>query len=491
MNGVLDRLYRPTLSLLVDLYELTMAYGYWKAGVEEREGAFHLLFRENPFHGGYAVACGLATAVEYIERFRFDDTDLAYLAEIRGPGGKPMFPAAFLDYLGRLKLACDIDAVPEGTMVFANEPLVRVTGPLIHGQIVETALSNAINFQTLVATKASRVASAAGDDPVFEFGLRRAQGFDGGLSASRAAYVGGCAGTSNVLAGQLFGIPVMGTHAHSWVSAFEDELDAFRRYADALPDNCVFLVDTYNTLDGVRRAVEVGRRLRSEGHELLGIRLDSGDLAFLSIEARKILDDGGFPRAVIVGSNDLDEHLITSLKQQGAAINVWGVGTRLVTAFDDPALGGVYKLTAVRDPGRPWQGRVKLSELAAKVSTPGVLAVRRFYHDGQAVGDMIYDEGHPPHGDVTLVDPADATRRKTISAQTDSAELLTPIFRQGRRIYELPALADIRQRVRQQLARFHPAIKRFANPHQYPVGLEAGLHQRKTVLILRLRELSK
>jgi nicotinate phosphoribosyltransferase len=286
-----------------------------------------------------------------------------------------------------------------------------------------------IGFPTLVATKAARVAAAARGEPVLEFGLRRAQGIDGGVTASRAAYVGGCAATSNLLAGQLFGIPVAGTHAHSWVMCFDDELEAFQAYAEAMPANCVFLVDTYDTLDGVRRAIQVGRWLRERGYPLLGIRLDSGDLAYLSIEARKILDAAGFQSTAIVASNELDEHLIESLKQQGATISMWGVGTRLTTAYDDPALGVVYKLSAVRDPGGRWQERLKVSEQAIKTSNPGILQVRRFFEQGKAVADVIYDEEDPIQGDCTLVDPLDPTRQKTIPAGTASADLLVPVFR--------------------------------------------------------------
>ena len=320
-----------------------------------------------------------------------------------------------------------------------------------------------------------------------EFGLRRAQGIDGAVTASRAAYIGGCAGTSNVLAGQLYGIPVRGTHAHSWVMCFEDELDAFRAYAEAMPGNCVFLVDTYDTLEGVRKAVEVGRWLRQRGYPLLGIRLDSGDLAFLSIEARKILDEAGFHATAIVASNDLDEHLIESLKQQGAAIGVWGVGTRLATAHDDPSLGVVYKLSAVREPGGAWEHRLKLSEQAAKTSNPGILQVRRFFDRGGAMADVIFDEEHPSQGECVLVDPLDATRRKTIPAGAESEDLLVPVFRGGKRVYEPPPLEQTRRRAQEQLAMFHAGVKRLVNPHRYPVGLEIGLHERKMEMIRRMR----
>src|SRR5712672_79498 len=296
--------------------------------------------------------------------------------------------------------------------------MVRVTGPILHAQLVETPLLNVINFQSLIATKAARVVLAARGDPVLEFGLRRAQGFDGGLAASRAAWVGGCAATSNVMAGRLFGIPVSGTHGHSWVMAFDDELSAFRAYAEALPNNCTFLVDTYDTREGVRYAIEVGRELRARGHEMLGIRLDSGDLAWLSSEARKMLDEAGFQNARILASNELDEHLVATLKEQGAQISGWGVGTRLVTGHPDAALGGVYKLTAVRRPGEAWQPKVKLSEQPIKTSIPGVLQTRRFSGEAEAVADVIYDEGMVPSGSVTMVDPLDPTRRRTLPAGT-------------------------------------------------------------------------
>jgi len=485
--SILRSLYRPALGLLTDLYQLTMVDAGLQAGVQDREAVFHLYFRRHPFQGGFTIACGLETALEFLEDFRFADEDVDYLRSLTGNDGRPLFSPGLLALLRQIEVRCQIDAVPEGTVVFPYEPLLRVTGPLWQAQLLETALLNIVNFQTLIATKAARVAMAAQGDPVLEFGLRRAQGIDGALSASRAAYVGGCAATSNVLAGRLFDIPVKGTHAHSWVMCFDDETEAFDAYARAMPNNCVFLVDTYDTLRGVRRAVEVGHRLRERGHEMIGIRLDSGDLAYLSREARKILDEGGFPKAAIVASNDLDEHLIVSLKDQGARIAVWGVGTRLVTAHDEPALGGIYKLSAIRKPGEPWQDRVKLSEQAAKTSCPGLLQVRRFYEHGKALGDAIYDIRHPWSGECVLVDPLDFTRRKAIPAGTSGEDLLEPVFAGGRRVGSPLPLTAIRRRVQEQLDLFHPAIKRFVNPHEYPVGLEAGLHHRKTELVLAAR----
>src|SRR6266850_1505535 len=393
---------------------------------------------------------------------------------------------AFLDHLGSLRLACDVDAAPEGTVVFPLEPIVRVTGPILQAQLIETPLLNLVNFQSLIATKAARVVLAARGDPVLEFGLRRAQGLDGGLAASRAAWVGGCAATSNVMAGRLFGIPVSGTHGHSWVMAFDDELSAFRAYAEALPNNCIFLVDTYDTREGVRHAIQVGEELRARGHEMLGVRLDSGDLAWLSSEARKMLDDAGFETARILASNELDEHLVATLKEQGAAISAWGIGTRLVTGHPDAALGGVFKLTAVRKPGGAWRPKVKLSEQTIKTSIPGVLQVSRF--QGEAVADVIYDVGMPPEDPVTMVDPLDATRRRTIPAGTPSQDLLVPIFRAGRRVYDPPPLVEVRKRVSGELSRFHAGVKRFVNPHRYPVGLERRLHDLRTRLIVEARD---
>ena len=483
-----------TSALLTDLYELTMALGYWREGRSEQEAAFHLYFRTAPFRGGYTIACGLEPALAYLEGFRFSDEDLDYLATLRGASDSPLFPRDFLDALGAMRLALDVDMVAEGSVVFPNEPLVRVCGPLLHAQIVETALLTHIGFPTLVATKAARMCLAANGGEVIEFGLRRAQGPDGGLSASRAAYVGGCSSTSNVLAGQRFGIPVKGTHAHSWVMVFDDELTAFTAYADALPNNVVFLVDTYDTLDGVRHAIEVGHRLRAGGHRLLGVRLDSGDLAYLSIEARRLLDDAGFTDTAILATNDLDEHVIASLRQQGAAITVWGVGTRLATAHDEPALGAVYKLTALREASGEWSPRVKVSEEAAKTTNPGLLQVRRYHETrpaksrGAYAGDMLFDElVPPPPGDVTMVDPRDATRRKRFAADCPHTLLLEPVMRGGTRVREAEPLSAARDRARSELASFHAGIKRLVNPHRYPVGLERGLHERKTELVLAAR----
>jgi nicotinate phosphoribosyltransferase len=483
----LSDLYRPSLALLTDLYELTMASAAWKNGLAGTETCFALSFRKNPFQGGFGVAAGLETAIDVIERFRLEGDDLAYLASLRDGRGAALFETGFLDHLRELRLEVDLDAMPEGTPVFPHEPLLRVKGPVIPCMLLETALLAVVNFQTLVATKAARVCLAARGEPVLEFGLRRAHGIDGGLSAARAAYVGGVAATSNVLAGRLYGIPVKGTHAHSWVMLFDTELEAFAAYARAMPGNCVLLVDTYDTLEGVRHAIEVGRWLRHQGSDLAGIRLDSGDLAWLSQRARQMLDAAGFRETPIVGSNELDEAVIDSLKEQGATISVWGVGTRLVTGADDGALGGVYKLTAARRPGGPWKHRLKLSERSSKVSVPGILQVRRFDGPEGHVADAIWDELTGIPEEPAIVDPLDHTRRRELEGPWE--DLLRPIYRAGKLVYERPPLEAIRARTQSELARLHKGIKRFVNPHQYPVGLERRLFDLRTRLVLEARGL--
>lgn len=481
-------LYQTSLSLLTDLYQLTMAYGYWKAGRSENESVFHLFFRSHPFKGGFTIACGLEYVIDYLDSFHFSEDDIAYLSTLSGNDGKPMFEQVFLDYLANMKLTCDVEAMPEGTVVFPQEPLLRIRGPIAQCQLLETALLNIVNYQTLVATKAARMNLATKGEPVLEFGLRRAQGIDGGLAASRAAYVGGCDATSNVLAGRLFGIPVKGTHAHSWVMSFDTEMDAFDTYANVLPNNCVFLVDTYDTVQGVKHAVEVGKKLRERGYEMIGIRLDSGDLAYLSIQARKILDEAGFPDASIVASNDLDENIITSLKQQDAQINVWGIGTKLVTAYDQPALGGVYKIAAMRKDDGGWDYKVKLSEQVIKVSNPGVLQVRRFYQDGEYIADMIFNEVEGVPEVATIIDPMDATRQRDMPADAEFKDLLQPLFKAGELVYQIPSIDEVKAHAAAELENFHAGVKRFVNPHSYPVGLEKNLSDYKYDLIRELRK---
>lgn len=476
-----------SLALLTDLYQLLMGYGYFKSGYDKKEAVFHLFFRKTPFGGGFTIAAGLEPVVKFLENFKFQPDDLDYLRQLKDGQGHPFFDEAFLQYLGELKWSLDIDAVEEGSVVFPYEPLIRVKGPLIACQLLESPLLNLINFPTLIATKAARIRIAAGNDQILEFGLRRAQGVDGALTAARAAYIGGCNSTSNVLAGKLFGIPVRGTHAHSWVMVFEDEYESFKTYAEVLPGNTVFLVDTYDTLEGVKKAIEVGLWLKDKGKKFLGIRLDSGDLAYLSIQARKMLDEYGFQDALILASNELDETLIAELKRQGAMITVWGVGTKLITSYDQPALDGVYKLSCLRDPDGDWEDRIKLSEQMVKVSNPGILQVRRYRKGEEYIADLLYDEKRGVPLEALLVDPLDPTRQKRIPSNLPYQDLLVPIFRGGKRVYKLPPLPAIQERAQKELKKFHAGIKRFLNPHQYTVGMENTLYEAKIDLIRTIR----
>src|SRR5438552_5273234 len=474
--------------LTTDLYEVTMAYGYWKAGVSDHEAAFHVTFRHNPFGGQFTVACGLATAIDFLSAFRFHEAEIAYLASQRGNDGKPLFDSGFLDYLRDLRLTCDIDAIPEGTLVFPNEPLIRVCGPVAQCQLLETTLLNILNFESLIATKAARVCLAAQNDPVIEFGLRRAQGVDGGLTAARAAYIGGCAGTSNLQAGERFGIPVSGTQAHSWIMFFENEREAFRSYARAMPNNCIFLVDTYNSIEGIRHAIQIGSELRKQGHEIIGVRLDSGDRVALSIKARRMLDDAGFANAKIVCSGDLDEYMITDMKQRGAKVDVWGVGTKLATGQPDAAIGGIYKLGAIRRPGGEWQYRIKLSEESEKASVPGSLQVRRFHQrDERFMADAIYETDHRISEPCEIVD-IETEDKTQIPRNTRYSDLLVPICRAGQLVYEQPSIEESREHVRKQLSWAPPEILQLKDPVPYKIGLEQSLHELRSTLISRVKD---
>lgn len=487
MSLSIHHIYKQSLALLTDFYELTMAYGYWKMNLAQKESVFNLFFRRTPFQGGFTIATGLENVIDFLQNFHFDSSDLAYLEGLSGPDGNSYFDKKFLDYLSKLKFSGQIDAVPEGTVVFPFEPILRIQGPLIECQILESSLLNLINFPTLIATKAARVCLAAKGDSVMEFGLRRAQGIDGALTASRAAYIGGCDSTSNVLAGKLFNIPVKGTHAHSWVMVFDDELESFKAYAEAMPNNCVFLVDTYDTIEGVKKAIEVGLWLKKKGRRMLGIRLDSGDLADLSIRSRDLLDQAGFKDAVIVGSNELDETIISELKRQGAQINVWGVGTNLVTGKSQAALDGVYKLSAIRNPGEEWQYKLKLSEQMTKVSNPGILQVKRYHDNHNYLMDVMYDIYAPVKEGSRIVDPIDPTKEKYIGKGIDSKDLLIPVFDKGRLVYQKPSLNEIRAYTKQELSRFQVGIKRFLNPHVYYVGMEKSIYDKKIDLIRKIR----
>ena len=490
---ITNELYSSSLALFNDFYQLSMAYAYWKSGIAEKEAVFNLFFRKNPFNGGFTINCGLDYVIDYVNSFHFSEDDIAYLATLKNDQGGDMFTEEFLQYLQNLKLQLDIDAIPEGEAVFPHEPLIRVKGPVLQCQLLESPLLNIINFQTLIATKAARIHNVARGNPVLEFGLRRAHGIDGALAASRAAYIGGCSSTSNVLAGKLFNIPVSGTHAHSWVMAFDDELSAFHAYAAAMPDNCILLVDTYNTIEGLKNAIRVGESLVKRGKKLLGVRIDSGDLAYFSIKAREMLDEAGFTETAIVASNDLDENIISSLRIQDARIGVWGIGTKLVTAYDQPALGAVYKMSALKNEAGEWQNKIKLSEQALKVNNPGIQQVRRYFSDitkEGPVADMLYDIRQPLEEVHRIIDPMDQTRRKIIKGSgLKHEDLLKPIFRRGKLEYSSPHISEIRQKTIKSIDQLPDGVKRLVNPHSYPVGLEENLYKTKTDLILKLRNL--
>lgn len=473
----------PCVSLLTDFYQLTMAYASWRANRMDVQAEFALSFRSNPFHGGYTLLAGLETATDWLERFRFEESELKFLAGLKGPSLKPLFEPAFLEKLGAARFTCDVEAMPEGTVAFPFMPIVKVRGPLWQCQWVESALLNLINFQTLVATKAARVVQSAKGAPVIEFGLRRAQGIDGAISASRACYIGGVDSTSNLLAAKLYGIPLRGTHAHSWIMSFESEEEAFRKYAEAFPDTCTLLVDTYDTVQGVTRAARVGQELKAGGHTLAAVRLDSGDFAYLSQKARAILDEAGLQSTKIVASNELDEYLIQSLRMQEARIDQWGVGTKMVTAQDQPALNGVYKLTAICQ-GGAWSPRLKVSDQPGKTSLPGRLRARRFYNAaGGMEADLIYEASENPAEAKRIVDPVSEHRQKAISPDWTHEELLVTIFEKGKRVLPAPSLSAVRERTKKQLASLHAGHRRLENPHVYPVGLSPYLADLRTKLI--------
>ena len=473
--------HHQSLALLTDFYQLTMAYGFWKLGMGDREATFHLFFRKKPFQGNFAIAAGLETAISFIENFSFEESDLNYLATLKRAKGKPFFDPKFLDYLAALKLECNIDAVKEGTPIFPHEPIIRVQGPLLQAQLLESPLLNIINYQTLIATKASRVCLAAEGDEVIEFGLRRAQGMDGALSGSRAAYIGGCHATSNVLAGKYYGIPVKGTHAHSWIMAFKEEKEAFTAYSRVMPEGGFYLVDTYRTLDGVKKAIQVAQ---DEKVVLQGVRLDSGDLAYLSIEIRKLLDQAGFKKAKIMASNELDENLIRDLKKQGCQVSVWGVGTHLITGKEQSALDGVYKLGALRHQKGGLDYKIKISEQRIKTTNPGILQIRRYYDQfGCNQGDVIYDAHLGIAEKVTAIDPIDPSLQKKFLKADHYRDLLIPIFRQGKRVYDPPSIHEVRKGSFREIQGFSSSIKRFLYPQTYFVGLERKLDQLKRKLL--------
>ena len=468
-------------ALQTDLYQLTMVGGYVKEGKKDQWANFDYFFRKIPDDGGYCVVAGLSDVIDYLRTLQFSGEDLAYL------DGLNIFSKEVLAYLENFTFTGDLWAMPEGTVVFPHEPLIRVTAPLPEAQLIESTILNIMNFQTLIATKGARVRWAARGDAVIDFGLRRAHGPDGALMASRAAFIGGVDASSNVLAGKLYGIPVRGTHAHSWVESFPSELEAFRAYAETYPHACLLLVDTYDTLkSGVPNAIRVGRELREKGHELLGIRLDSGDLAYLSKEARRILDEGGFPDAVIVASSDLDEWLLESLKRQGAKVNIWGIGTRLVTSFSSPALGGVYKLTALDENGERMVPKIKRSDNPEKITNPGLKKVcRMFDQRGRMRGDVLFfaDEQIPSATRFRAYHPMFSHVSKSYPKTFRMKEMLVPVFEKGRLVFNSPPVHLIRENTLKNLSQLDAAYKRFQNPHTYHVSLGSHLFKSKQRLL--------
>lgn len=481
---------KPNMTLLTDLYELTMMQGYFKNKDQNETVIFDAFYRSNPCDGGFAIAAGLDQVIQYVKELHFDDEDIKYLA------GLGIFDKDFLDYLRDFKFTGDIYAIPEGTVVFPREPLVKVIAPIMQAQLVETAILNIVNHQSLIATKAARVCYAAHGDGIMEFGLRRAQGPDAGTYGARAAMIGGCIGTSNVLCGQLFDVPVKGTHAHSWIMSFPDEYTAFRTYADMYPSACILLVDTYDTLkSGVPNAIRVFTEMRQAGIPLTfyGIRLDSGDLAYLSKKARRMLDDAGFPDAVISASNDLDEFLIQSLKDQGAAITSWGVGTHLITSKDCPSFGGVYKLAAVMGKDGEFIPKIKLSENSEKVTNPGNKTIYRVYEKetGKIKADLIclvdeqFDENEP----MLLFDPNEPWKKTKLSGGSYTLrEIMVPVFRDGECCYTSPKVMDIRAYCQDELNTLWEETRRLVNPHKVYVDLSKKLYDIKIDLLNQMNQ---
>jgi nicotinate phosphoribosyltransferase len=476
---------RPSnLTLLTDLYELTMMQGYFKNPTDQVV-VFDAFYRTNPYNGGYAICCGLEQVIEYIRELHFAPDDIDYLRSLN------IFDDDFLEYLRGFHFTGDIYAIPEGTVVFPREPLLKVVAPVMEAQLMEPAILNILNHESLIATKATRVCKAARGDGVMEFGLRRAQGPDAGTYGARAAVIGGCIGTSNVLTGQMFNVPVKGTHAHSWIMSFPDELTAFRAYAKLYPNACILLVDTYDVLEsGVPNAIRVFQEMKAAGCPMkgYGIRIDSGDLAYLSKKAYEMLDEAGFGDAIISASSDLDEHLINSLKEQGAKINSWGVGTKLITSYEWAAFGGVYKLAAVKNSeDAEFVPKIKLSENTDKVTNPGNKKIYRIYNRGDRKirGDLICldDETFTEDQDLTIFDPVETWKKTTFKAGTfELRELLVPVFQKGRCVYESPSTMEIRDICQQELGTLWEESKRFVNPHAVYVDLSDKLFKMKTEL---------
>jgi nicotinate phosphoribosyltransferase len=485
-SGALDTLKWGNRTLDTDLYELTMVAGYLVSGKAKQKACFDLYFRQNPDGGGFCVFAGLQSVIDYVSKLKIYPDDLEYLASLG------IFSKEALEGLGNgIKFTGDIWAVPEGSVVFPNEPLIRVVGPIPEAQILETTMLAMVGHQTLIATKAARMITATHGAPVVDFGTRRAHGVEAALYGARAAYIGGCEGTSNTKAGKLFGIPVRGTHAHSWVESFDDEVDAFRTFAKAFPDNCVLLVDTYDVVEGVRQAIKVAEEMRASGKSLKGIRIDSGDLAYYSKTARHLLDEAGFPDIRILASSDLDEWIIESLREQGARIDVWCVGTKLMTSYQTPALGVVYKLMAADGGDGILRPKIKISENPEKVTNPGVKKIIRFYSPkGHMIGDLLADLDEPvPSGRlVTAHHPMYEYMRKTYRPPYEAREIMVSVFKDGKQVYDPPSLEKIRNRAAEEMRSLEDETKRFSNPHIYKVSLSDKLNQMKKTLLTRYHE---
>ena len=481
---------RQNLTLLTDLYELTMMQGYFKNKEENRTVIFDAFYRTNPFGGGYAIMCGVEQLVRYVKDLHFSSQDIEYLRSLN------IFDPDFLDYLADFKFTGDIYAIPEGTLMFPREPMVKVIAPIAQAQLMETAILNIINHQSLIAAKAARICYAAKGDGVMEFGLRRAQGPDAGTYGARAAVIAGCVGTSNVLCGELFDVPVKGTHAHSWIMSFPDELTAFKTYADLYPNACILLADTYDTLkSGVPNAIKTFQYMRDKGTlgKGYGIRLDSGDLAYISKKAKKMLHEAGFPDAIISASNDLDEHLINSLKDQGATITSWGVGTNLITAKDNPSFGGVYKLAAIQDDDGKFIPKIKLSENTEKVTNPGNKKIYRVYnepeHKIQADIICLEEETFSENEHLTLFDPVEPWKKTRLApGEFSLRELMVPLFKDGKCVYESPKTMDIRAYCMQEQETLWEESRRLVNPHQVYVDLSQKLYNDKLRLLDEITE---
>lgn len=480
------------LTLLTDLYELTMMQGYFKNPTDQVV-VFDAFYRKNPCEGGYAIAAGLEQIIEYVRHLHFAPDDIDYLRSLN------IFDTDFLEYLRGFHFTGDIYAVPEGTVVFPREPLLKVIAPVMEAQLIETAILNLLNHQSLIATKASRVVYAAKGDGVMEFGLRRAQGPDAGLYGARAAMIGGCIGTSNVLTGQMFQVPVKGTHAHSWIMSFPDEYTAFKTYAELYPNACILLVDTYDVLNsGVPNAIRVFREMKEAGHEMkgYGIRIDSGDLAYLSKQAYKMLDEAGFGDAIISASSDLDEYLIESLKAQGAKINSWGVGTNLITCQDNPAFGGVYKLAAIKDKNdQDFVPKIKLSENVEKVTNPGNKTIYRIYDKttGKIRADLIClaNETFDPEKDMIIFDPMATWKKTKIAGGSYTLrELLVPVFQKGECVYTSPTVMEIKDICKKELDTLWDETRRFVNPQEVYVDLSDKLFKIKSELLEQMGQAS-